>query len=710
MYKKHILSRLLLFIFLLPFTELRADEGMWLLALLKKQNADALKSMGLKTPIDQLSGATDGALSESVIAFGSGCTASIISNKGLVLTNYHCSYDAIQQYITPTTDIYKNGYWANNQAQELNVKGLSVTINKKIVDITDEVKLFQNTQTSRPSSSEAQAAIAKKYQLKYPNFKTLIKTYKNNSISVLFLQLRYDDVRLVGVPPKNVAKFGGETDNWMWPRQSADFAYFRIYGNKAGMPAPYSSNNIPLEVKNWLHISIDGYRLGDLAMSLGYPGLSDRKALSFKIKEKTEVLNPPMIATRKVVQAIWEDEMNKNPLIKQMYAEKFASSANYYKNAIGMNVWVNKLNIITRKAKYEKEWMNWAIKDTTKKNLYVNALQEMQIETESKAKVKRAQAYFSECFEACEVIKFSRGFGAAFKTYPIEIKKNPSLQRDLLNTTLYHFKRFNAIVDKRITKAMLKLLKDSVPFELLPDVFAFKGLHQDIQIDRYVEEIFQNSAFSDSTKLKNWLKNPSTSLVNDPIMELGMSIEKKQRELFKVLGSSREFYRNAATYENSVDEFRANEYYPEADKTIRLSYGTVSNLVLDGKIIPYQTSLSSLIAKADTVNKDYQLNKKLLEIWQRKDFGKYAINNDIPVDFITNGDVTGGNSGSPMINAEGKIIGLVFDCNWESMTREFNYEKDLHKVICADIRYVLLITEKFSGSRRIVGEIEAANQ
>lgn len=704
MYKKSIL----LFVFIFSFQQLRADEGMWLLALLKKQNTEQLKAMGLKIPIEKLTGENDGALSESVIAFGSGCTGSIISNSGLVLTNYHCSYDAIQQYVSTTNPIYKNGYWASNLLQELPVKGLSVTINKRILDISGEVNALLKTGASADGGlKEAQAAVSKKYQQQYPQYRTLIKSYKNNSLFVLFLQLRYDDVRMVGVPPKDVAKFGGETDNWMWPRQSADFAYFRIYANKNGMPAAYAKTNVPLKVKNWLSISTAGYQNGDFAMSMGYPGFSDRKALSFKISEKTTVLNPPMIAARKVAQSIWEDEMHKSPFIKQLYAEKYASLANYYKNAVGMNFWVDKLNIVAQKEKNEQEWLNWAMRDSTGKARYAGILQDMNAETAAKASKRRAQTYFSECFGICDMIRFEQGFGSAFNSYPAERKKRPSVRQDLLNTMRYHYKRFNPEVDKRITKAMFKLLKDSVPAPFLPDIFEKKDLHSPAQIDQYVDDLFGRSVYADSTKLRLWLEIPSVTLGSDPLTELNESIEKKERELRAALRYSAQFFKNEASYEKSMNDFKAGRYYPEADKTIRLSYGTVSDLHIDGITKPYQTTLRSLIDKSDTLNKDFYLNEKLLKIWQKRDFGNYGANGDMPVNFVTNGDVTGGNSGSPMMNAEGKIIGLVFDCNWESMTREFNYEKDLHRVVCVDIRYVLLMTSKFSGADRIINEIEA---
>jgi len=704
--KKSILSSALFVVFLFcSVFQLRADEGMWLLALLKKQNAERLKAMGLKIPIDELMGTTEGALSESVIAFGSGCTGSIISNTGLILTNYHCSYDAIQQYVSPTSDIYKNGYWATDQLHELPIKGLSITINKKILDVSDEVtELISKGNSKINSIRDAQLLIAKKYQAQYPKYRVVIKAYKNNTLFVLFLQLNYEDVRMVGVPPKDVAKFGGETDNFMWPRHSADFAYFRVYADKNGMPAAFSKANIPLQVKTWLKISTEGYRNGDFAMSMGYPGMSDRNALSFKIKEKTQVLNPPMISVRKVTQSIWEDEMNKDPLVKQTYAEKFATSANYYKNAIGMNYWVNKLNIIARKENHEKEWMTWVLNDTIKRSIYLTALQDLKAEIEGKADFLKAQTYYAECMDACEILKFNMGFGESFNTFVASSKKRPSLRGDLSNTVTYHYKRLNVAVDKRMTKAMLKLLKDSLPEQLLPDIFITKKLNTNLLIDQYVDSLFQSSIYSDSTKLQNWLKSPSRPLLNDPITQFTSSIEKKTGELFRVFSFTNKFYKSSAYYDSSVAEFKGDSYYPDADKTIRLSYGKISDLNLDGKTIPYQTSFSGLIAKADTVNKDFLLNRKLLEIWQKNG------NGDMPVNFITNGDVTGGNSGSPMLNADGKIIGLVFDCNWESMTREFNYEQELNKVICVDIRYLLFITEKFSNSARIITEINKANK
>lgn len=684
----------------------RADEGMWLLSLLKKNNAEQMKALGLKIPIEKIVG-EDGALSESVVGFGMSATASIISGSGLVLTNYHCAYSAIQQYVTPTNDIFQNGFWATTIAQELPVHDLIITVNKKILAVSDEVK----AQIQSSNTRQAMDAVTRKYQQKYPGYKVLLKSYKNNTVFVIFLQLQYKDVRLVGVAPKNVTKFGGETDNFMWPRYSADFAYFRIYTDKNGAPAAYAKTNIPLVTKNYLHISTAGYQKNDFTMSMGYPGMSDRNATSYKISEKTQALNPPLIAVRKLRQAIWLEEMDKSPLIKQLYAEQYATSANYYKNAIGMNLWIDKLKIVASKENEEKIWQNWISKDPSKQAAYGTALTDLRKAIEENSPYQRALTYYTEGFATPGVLNFIAGFGRSFQDYTANMKIRPSLQKDLTSTAKSHYGNFNIDVDKRITKAILKLLIDSLPTNLQPAYFTVKNLHSAAAIDQYIDEIYHQSVFGDPNKLQAWLNNPVIAINNDPLMQLGEAIEAKRREVFSTCSSnSNKAYRYSAAYANSLADYKANNYYPDADRTLRLSYGTISDLHLDGKTIPYQTTFSGLIATAkNSTNKDYFLHKKLEEMWQTKDFGKYGMNGDMPVCFVTNGDVTGGNSGSPMLDAYGKITGLVFDCNWESMTREFNFEKDLHKVICVDIRYMLLITEKFSTTKRIIEEIEKAN-
>jgi hypothetical protein len=705
---KRALAVLLLLIIVSP---LRADDGMWLLALLKKYNAEQLKRLGLRIPVDAISGEKDGALSEAVVAFGSGCTGSIISSEGLILTNYHCSYGAIQQLNNPVRDLSNLGFWAKDRGQELPVGGITVTINKKILDITGEVKQQLSATAPAGGVKEALETVGRKYQQAYPKYKVLTKSYKNNTLFVLYLQLQYKDVRLVGLAPKSVAKFGGETDNWMWPRHSADFAFFRVYADKQGQPAAFSPSNVPLGVSTYLHISTEGYQKGDFAMSMGYPAQSDRNATSTKIWEKVAMLNPPMIAARRLRQGILEEEMAASKTNAMVYAEKYATSANYYKNAVGMNDWVARLGTIAKKEAFEQSWLNWAGSQSGRPEEYRDLLKSIRQGVEENAPYKRALMYSSEGFiNSCDMIGFLHGFGKGFPSFAAKVEKQPSLRRDYLQNLSMHYKGFDLAVDKRVTKAIMRLVFDSVPEPLRPDIYEKKQLHTKEDVDRYVEEVFATSLFADSARLSRWLKNPQTPIDNDPALQLAESINAKHLELIRKSGTiDTKIYRGLSAYNASVAEYNSNLYYPDADKTIRLSYGTVEDLSVDGKTKPFQTSLSGLMAKADAANKDFLLHPQLAEIWKQKDFGRYGVNGDMPVCFVTNGDVTGGNSGSPMLNGEGKLIGLVFDCNWESMTREFNYEQSLHRVICTDIRYVMLLTEKFSGSQRLTNEIFKTN-
>lgn len=673
---------------------------MWLLPTVQEVNGKDLKEKGLAIPVGSLSGEDD-ALADAVIQFGQGCTASFISSTGLVLTNYHCAYSAIQALDNPKRNLWMNGYWASSYNEELKSPGTFVTVNKKIIDVSAEFAALCSKSPTKSEIQNAEKRLEANYKKRYPApHKILIRSYNHHKIVTLYVQEQYNDVRLVGIAPKAVAKFGGETDNWMWPRHSGDFALFRVYTNTA---IKGKTTAVPLKPKKWLKIDTNGIHKDDFAMSMGFPMMSDRYSTSFQINEKVTILNPPMITARKIVMDIYTDAMAASDDIRRQYEEKFAEMANYYKNAVGMNFWVDTLQTIQKKQHLENAWLAGAddpAQRQKRQDIYDNIRQSIQ----RNAVYMRALTYYGEGMAACEVLGFISGFGKAYT----ELKGRPAHNKtDLLKNIKIYYDKFNMDVDRKVTKAMLKLLIDSLSTDQLPTFFAEKELYNSTAIDAYVDEVYEKSIFADTAKLMAWVKKPTYNITSDIGLTLADALSDKQRAIFQIaIPNNYKVKDFAAAYRNSIAENSHGAWYPDADRTVRLSYGKIDDLRLADHTVPYYTTMDEMLEKAKTGKKDYALHPKLRQIAEEKQFGPYAMNGQMPVCFIAEGDVTGGNSGSPMLNAHGDLIGLVFDCNWESMTREFNFDSELNRVICADIRYLLLLTEKFSGSKRILNELD----
>ncbi len=666
---------------------LSADEGMWLVSLIKKHNAATLKELGLEIPPEELTGETLSSPSLSVVRFGSGCTGSFISKDGLILTNYHCSYSAIHQLSNSNRDIYSQGYWAIDRKMELPVKGLSVTVNAAIFDVTGEVLPSGATNISATSIKERIKVVESSYKKRYPKLKITLKSYYGNKVFLVYIQQIYRDVRLVGIAPKDISKFGGETDNWMWPRHSADFALFRVYADLNGNPTDFSTSNIPLKSSNNLHISTKGFGEKDFAFSLGYPANTNRNSLSFDIWATRYMENPPMIAVRTLRQSILEEGINRDNNLKLKYQEKFSSSANYNKNAVGMNYWIDKTNLIAIKEKNEENWID---KATSLKLKRLNS---------DIYSYRKALNYLNESLgTSCEVLRFISSFGGWLKTFKVNKGQSPS-KGDFIRNMSSFYRYVDIDMDKRITKEMLSLLRDSVSETHLPDLF--KRLTNRERVDNFVDSLYSNSIFSDTIKIKRWISNPTSNYDADPIVKFDNLVDKKKNEIngyLKIKADSISYYKREF---NRIREQRGeSNLYPDADNTLRLSYGTITSLNVDGRSLPYITTFNEILEKGKSDIPDYKVNSLLVEISKDSDFKK-----DFPVCFITNGDVTGGNSGSPMLNSKGEIIGLVFDCNWESMTRDYRYDKNLNRVICLDVRYMMLLIEKLSKSDRLIKEI-----
>lgn len=692
-FKNSIVAILIGSLFLTNAVEAQDNGGMWLLPKVQEYNKVDMESKGIHIPVEQIA-VTDHALSESVVQFGKGCTASFISSAGLLLTNYHCAYGAIGALDNPTRNIWINGYWAKDYNEELAVPGLTVTVNKKIVDISKEVWALLKPDATQEQFNAAIKSVEESYKKRYPSpLKTLVKSYNSNHIVTLYIQQQYDDVRLVGLAPKSVTKFGGETDNWTWPRHSGDFALFRVYVNMTGGTAKVKKQ--PLKPSNWLKTSLDGIQKEDFAMSLGFPMMSDRYSTSFQVEEKVTAVNPAMIAARKLVMDTYSREMEKSDRIRMMYQEKYAEMANYYKNAVGMNHWVDTLHLIAKKQEVEKVWLNAVPKNSQESVSRSKLYTSIQQKVADNMPYLRALNFLGECSKGCELMQYVSAFGASY----LGLENKPNANKNNLITNLpQYYSRFDMAVNKLITADMLCLMLDSLPDHLQPSVFTENNLKTRADVQKYVDRIYAESILADSAKLMAWLKNPTYSIKEDIGYQMGISVNDKQREMFKIAIPNGYAIKGLVdTYKKSMAAEANGAWYPDADQTIRLSYGKIDDLRLGSHVKPFYTTMSGILEKAKSDNKDYTLHPRLAELAKR--------NPDAPVCFIAEGDVTGGNSGSPMMNADGNLIGLVFDCNWESMTREFNFDKELNRVICVDIRYVLTLIDEFSGSDRIRKEL-----
>ncbi len=672
---------------LLFFTTLSlfADEGMWLLSSLKGFNESRMKELGLKIPIEEIVGGK-GALSNAVVSFGGIGTGSFISKEGLILTNYHCSYSAISQYNSQENNMLDNGYWASSKEKELRVKGLSIVINKEIIDVSNEVVTLIKDKHSQTDIALATKSIGDKYKLKYNALKAQIKSYKNNSIFILYLQEVCEDIRLVGLLPKKVAKFGGETDNWQWPRYNADFAFFRAY-----------KNNLPYVPDAFLRISKDGYSKGDFAMSLGYPGTTDRQASSSKVYEIAHCQNPPLIEIRSRMLSVIDGLMKEDQNIRNMYYERWSNSANYYKNAVGMNDWISYLDVVGKKKKLEAEFEGWVKKDHRRLVEYASPLDYLSRQAISDSLYIQAITYFSEAFSnSYQMLRNASMLDSWIDNYCTG-KRSFMNKKDFIKNVSNFFGSYNTGVDKVVTKAMFHLVKGKLPSNLLPSFYETIDKDFDGNIDRYVDYLFDHSVYADPVKVLDCL-NKMNYPKNDPAILLNKSIEQKRQELSSISNQlRRDSNKGYQSFQKGLVDFLRAEYYPNADKSLRLSYGIVDDLKKrDGKIYPFMTSTSGILEKSKSENPDYYLDPKLKSLISTQ---------SVNTCFITNGDVTGGNSGSPMLNGRGELIGLVFDCNWESMTRDFNYDITLNRVICADINYILFLTEKYANVTYLTDEI-----
>lgn len=698
-----------------------ADEGMWMLTDLKKQNAAVMQDLGLDISIDKVYCPDSISLKDAVVHFGGGCTGEVISAEGLVLTNHHCGYQYIQQHSAVEHDYLTDGFWAMSREQELPCEGLTITFIDRILDVTDYVQ-EQLKKDEDPEGlnylspsylSTVAKRFAKKENIKTDDFAVLeLKPFYGANKYYLFVKTVYKDIRMVGAPPSSIGKFGADTDNWMWPRHCGDFSIFRIYASKDGKPANYAADNVPLKVKKHLAINMNGIKEGDFTFVMGFPGRNWRYMISDEVEERMQTTNFMRDTVRGVRLRVLGEEMAKDAKTRIQYAAKYASSANYWKNAIGMNEGLVSLKVLDRKKDEQKRLL--AFGDETGNESYRQAYESIK-----QIVAKRHDAVYHQ-----QAIYEALMLGTEFSKIPDTDKLLEALEKNdkkgikAAITALqeqgrkFFNKDYSTVVDRKGSKQLLALYAQLIPAGQRISIFKVIDGQFAGSTDAFVDACFDRSIFRSSKALAAFLQNPSADkLKKDLMVQYAKSVKEGYKATDEAMKAETNAYNRAhKTWVAGMLALKQKEgkaIYPDANSTLRLTYGKIGSYEpADGKEYLYYTTLKGVMEKEDPENPEFVVSPKLKELYEKKDFGPYAMaDGRMPVCFVTATDNTGGNSGSPVFNSKGELIGVGFDRNYEGLTGDIAYNPQLQRAACVDIRYVLFVIDKYAGAKHLIDEL-----
>lgn len=698
-----------------------ADEGMWMLTDLKKQNAAVMYDMGLDISIDDVYSPDNISLKDAVVHFGGGCTGEVISAEGLVLTNHHCGYGYIQQHSSVEHDYLTDGFWAMTREQELPCEGLTITFIDKILDVTNYVKeqLKKDEDPERlnylsPSYlSKVAARFAKKEKIKTDEFTVLeLKPFYGANKYYLFVKTVYKDIRMVGAPPSSIGKFGADTDNWMWPRHCGDFSIFRIYADKDGKPANYSATNTPLKVKKHIAINLKGVKEGDFTFVMGFPGRNWRYMISDEVEERMQTTNFMRDTIRGVRLRVLGEEMAKDAKTRIQYAAKYASSANYWKNAIGMNEGLVKLKVLDKKKEQQEHLLEYGRE--TGNNSYKEAFDAIRsIVAKRRNAVYHQQAIYEALMLGTEFYKVP-DTDALRNALEANDKKAIKEETEKLKEAYKKFynKDYNPEVDRKVSKQLIALYAKLIPAE--QRISIFKQINENFggNTDAFVDACFDKSVFRSQAALDAFLQNPDIKTLREDLMvQYSKSVKDGYNATSNAMKAETDAYNLAhKTWVAGMLELKAKNgtpVYPDANSTLRLTYGKIGSYEpADGMEYLYYTTLKGVMEKEDPNNPEFVVPAKLKELYEKKEFGPYAMpDGRMPICFATGTDNTGGNSGSPVFNSKGELIGTGFDRNYEGLTGDIAYNPQLQRAACVDIRYTLFIIDKFAGAGHLIDEM-----
>ncbi|MBQ8270456.1 MAG: S46 family peptidase [Bacteroidaceae bacterium] len=709
---KKIFLTLLVTATILP-AQLLADEGMWLLQLMRSHNLEKpMRELGLELTADDIYAPGTPSLKDAIGIFGGGCTGEIVSPNGLILTNHHCGYSYIQQLSAVEHNYLRDGFWSQSYEEELPCKDINFTFVSEIKDVTEDInnRIANGTITEQESFDgtvlagiaaemfEADSIESKKYLSPQ-----LLPYFEGNKYFLVYYK-KYTDVRLVGTPPNSIGKFGGETDNWMWPRHTGDFSVFRVYGDSLGNPAPYSDKNIPLSTPKYLNISLAGIEYNDFAMIMGFPGSTSRYLTGEEVKHRMFSQNEPRIAMRDASLKVIREEMEKDEAVNIQYASKMARISNYWKNSIGMNKAIVDNKVVETKLEKEAAFKAFAQKVGNKE--YENVVEKINAAINSRSRSEYLMTLIIEIISNVEFIY--RNMHASSDTMFNNIENAKKHAEGVYSWI--HNRDYNHNVDRRVAKEILPLYISLTTEEERPALLNEMNKKYKGDIAKYVDEVYGNSIMSSQKNLNKFLKKPTQKALDK---DLASNLRKAIWNKYHELAAESEKFDSIInplhkTYLKGLMEMADGApMAPDANFTMRLTYGSVKAYQpKDGVTYNHYTTLNGVMEKEDSTNSEFTVPARLKELYLAKDYGRYALpNGDMPVAFLTTNDITGGNSGSPVMNARGELIGLAFDGNWESLSSDINFNTKLQRCINVDIRYVLFIIEKFGGCKRIIDEM-----
>jgi hypothetical protein len=711
---------LLLLAMLFSFAgSVKADEGMWIPMLIGK-NYEQMKKQGFKLTAQDLYNANGSSLKDAIVHFGGFCTGEIVSDKGLIFTNHHCGYDAVASNSTPENNILDNGFYAKNYGEEKPINGLFVRFLRRMEDVTakvNEATKGLNGAEKAAKMNDAFTAIAKA-AVTGPTIEANVKDFYKSNQFILFVYERFDDVRLVGAPPQSIGKFGGDTDNWEWPRQTGDFSVFRVYAGKGNVPAKYDVANTPYTPKKFLPVSIKGVQNGDFSIVYGYPGRTDRYLTSYGVDLATEKVNPTIVKLRDIRLKAWKEEMNKSVDTRLKLSSEYANIANYWKYYIGQTEQLKRLKVSDSKRREEKSFTEWAAQKTE----FAGLMEQYDQIYKMLEPIAVQRTYINEGFLASAFVPNTISLGNAL--IAMQQKKDDAayvqqLQGRLGKAVEKYSSTYNETADKKILAKILASFYTDVPVKSQPKFYAeiaekYWTGNPETTFEKFTNYLWENSNFIKPDKLAAFIaSNPSADAVKkDPAYAYAVNLipadyvknnfgsvvsdfESKKAELDHLYLK--------AILEKNKDKLM----YPDANSTMRLSYGNVQNYSpKDGMTYNTTTTIEGIMQKYIPGDSEFDLPASLIENYNKKNFGQYGNNGTLTVGFITNNDITGGNSGSPVINGNGELIGLAFDGNWEAMSGDIAFDKKFKRTICVDVRYVLWCIDVLGGAKNIINELD----